>query len=565
MIGKNGNMAKVLLVQKNPGDPTVIEGNTSGGGGNNAFYLNQFSQLTFRVEEGKIELWDAIAGDENKDSNNVILDRGDGWLILKRGGAIRGVNFENRGNLSLVGAEETEVSLKNFVNSGRIKFEIFKDGRGDKITAENIILGQGTVLEIAAHRGTYRKGTSYNIMTSTNVITDNTNNSIELIFSPKNLIGHGELYDEGKIYRITIDKETIVLNDPEDISVIHILGATEDEQRAIYAISRTYVDDPTDELVKTLSAMEENLSEDRKKSVIAKISHPRLIPNAMSSSMLLASTTDYRSWPEEGSRELMVRPIYRNMNLGNGEIRANVFGLSIGHRQTRGKITFSFESSLENNSLRGDQGDRASIVTLAIDARGKVVILKGGLNIVFDFKYLISDYSLDRSIEEIDKTLNSKFFSNTYSLYIEMGKELKKYNLTLNPYLGLRAAMLTHGDFEEKKEIFNVRVDGAKHHMVLTSLGVRTKIELGKLNPFLVLESKWPLSSDEMTITSSLQGSPEDKFETSGPKFKKPILSLALGTDCKLGNKFQLSLEGGFQYSAPHKILDFSFNLSWRI
>ncbi|MDR2077475.1 MAG: hypothetical protein LBP39_00745, partial [Rickettsiales bacterium] len=195
--------AKVTIVQKDPLNSTIFKGNKSNDGCV-AVYMEEYSVLNFLLEKGDVDLYDAIDGDRTKNSNTVTLEGSGGQFNLKEEGSINNVNLINRGNLNLA-ESQTAARPLSFRNSGKIIFGIFpENNRCSGIQAENIILEEGTTLEIAVAGGDYTAGNSYDIMVSNNAIKKPENINIILPQTlPQGLRARTELQD--KLYRILIE------------------------------------------------------------------------------------------------------------------------------------------------------------------------------------------------------------------------------------------------------------------------------------------------------------------------------------------------------------------------
>ncbi|MDR2077473.1 MAG: hypothetical protein LBP39_00735, partial [Rickettsiales bacterium] len=211
--------AIVTIVQKNSENPMEFSGNTSNNGsGRNAFYLEKCAELNFTVEKGNIDLYDVIAGDKNRNSNIVTINEGPGWFNVREKGSIDNVNLRNGGSLNLASAEASKLKLKNFTNSGKIKFGIYENGENDRITAENITLDEGTILEVVAARETYEKGQTYDILVSTNAIVGTENINLVPLGDSNILDIQGKFINDNKVYRIVVGKDAIVETDPVDFT-----------------------------------------------------------------------------------------------------------------------------------------------------------------------------------------------------------------------------------------------------------------------------------------------------------------------------------------------------------
>ncbi|MDR2778242.1 MAG: hypothetical protein LBB13_01935, partial [Rickettsiales bacterium] len=83
MNGSKNRLATITIVQKNPLVPTEFRGNTSGDGGHNAVFMQQYSQLNLTAHNGSsINISDVFTGDKTKDTNIITINRGDGWINI---------------------------------------------------------------------------------------------------------------------------------------------------------------------------------------------------------------------------------------------------------------------------------------------------------------------------------------------------------------------------------------------------------------------------------------------------------------------------------------------------
>ncbi|MDR2077397.1 MAG: hypothetical protein LBP39_00335 [Rickettsiales bacterium] len=205
----NDQKVKVTIVQKDPRNPTIFRGNKSNAGqGQNAFYLQKHADLNFSLESGNINLYDSIVGDKTENSNIVTLEGSGGQFKLREKGSIDNVNLINRG--AIINLEESQAIARplNFRNSGRIIFEIFPENNScSGIQARDINLEEGTTLEIVAARGTYKAGSSYDLLVSENTIRKSGNINVTLPQKfTKGLRARTGLVDS-KFYRLFIEAD----------------------------------------------------------------------------------------------------------------------------------------------------------------------------------------------------------------------------------------------------------------------------------------------------------------------------------------------------------------------
>jgi predicted outer membrane repeat protein len=560
----NVNKVIVAIVQNNSSVPTEIRGNTSGNDGQNAFYLEEQAELNFILKKDDIYLYDAIGGDRSKDSNSVTIDRGEGWFNVGRGGTIRNVNLNNRGNLSLVGAGGTGLDLKDFTNSGKIKFGIFpEDKKCAKITAENITLGEGTTLELVAGKGTYEKGKTYNILIANANFTTDTENITPVPSSQNNLKIQGNFSDDRKIYHIVIEEKiTIDKNPPEMRPLSQLTNLDENQDNIIDMLNDIYEINPEEENIKKLlDDLEKIKDHEDQKIAISQLS-PAFIADTLSYNLIGEKQIKI----PEGKNRIYLEPHLRR---SDGILSASEFGATLGANYSPEGLQFltlGMQISIHRNSLSGNYGSRANInsgglaILASLDNRLATLSLSLG--------YRRNIHSVDRSAEKLEEILHSEFSSNALSFSLELGKKFKipSYSLELYPFLGIRTATLTHGDFGEgvggEKEQLALEIQGKRYTLLSSNFGLKLSTTLGRFTPSLSLGGSYLIVSPGREITANLRNHPDHKFQKEGADLGRfsPFLDLALGYN--LPKNFNLSTEFSYSGNSSQRMMGVGFRVA---
>ncbi|MDR2778551.1 MAG: hypothetical protein LBB13_03595, partial [Rickettsiales bacterium] len=229
--GDENRQAIVSVTQNDFANPTKLGGeglshnintegdiNTGGNNVKNAIYLKSHSQLNFNLLSGNVDLYDVIRGDSPSDNNNnemqsdnnnneMKLEGQGGWFNVNQGGSIDGLTLTNNGGRLNLAADDVKLSLKNFTNSGHIKFCISPGGSCSKIEAEGLItLAQGTNIEIVPAPGIYNGEISHNIIESLGEAIDH--NEVDPAFTmPYGMTVTRGFSEDGKSYQLTLEGE----------------------------------------------------------------------------------------------------------------------------------------------------------------------------------------------------------------------------------------------------------------------------------------------------------------------------------------------------------------------
>ncbi|MDR2778203.1 MAG: hypothetical protein LBB13_01740, partial [Rickettsiales bacterium] len=397
------DIVTIKIVQKNPLVPTEFRGNTSGNGGHNAVYMVGHSQLEFTVEKGNVDVYDVFTGEKDGFNNTVAINRGEGWFNFRRGGSIENVTFINLGNLSTVGPLAKELRPIFFINNGRIRFGIFRNGKNDRIIAKFVGLGQNSILELVADRGTYRAGDSYDILIAENEalakfsddgkkisVGDIGEISVE---SSQGIIARGRLKDgsENKIYQIVIEKDITIETYPEEMRIFSNLTSLDSNQMfLIDLLTDIFRDRPEDENINNLLDRISKFSDQEdQKTALSQIS-PSLLIDIITMN-LLSSQGNVINRHIPTVNTLAVEPIYSNSKLTSGlvdnavAIRLN-YGHSFRNLMFGRDLSLAFFGDLTNHSLRDSQSSKASILGLAMAFRLETEVING-INIALNLSY----------------------------------------------------------------------------------------------------------------------------------------------------------------------------------
>jgi predicted outer membrane repeat protein len=560
-------VAKVTIVQRDPASPSEFRGNLVNDYRRVAFYMLQYSQLNFTAEKGNIDLHDALVGNEANDSNSVTLENGNGWFNVRRGGRIDNVNFENRGNLSLVSSEATTMNLKNFTNSGRIRFGIFpEDGKSDKIKAKNITLGEGTILELVAARGTYGKGKIYDLMISDNINIESGDIESIRIDIPQNFKIRKDLHDggdKGKTYRITIDENRTIETNPYDMNVLsHLSNLDENQRKMVYSMTDILRDDSENETVEAiLSEIIRLPSQEDQKTALSQL-QPSFISEVIGSVLSRGGIGER----QRNNDNVWLESSRGSTRLGNTRGRFREMTLGISHSFSslipRRTVLLGIHLDLNSHFLRDEYSSRAVVRTGSIGLWGETTLIDN-LTLGFTISYGRNSYSTARNLEKFSSTVESKFSGSVLGIALEMGNRFKfKNSLALSPFLNISATTLNHQSFSEDKANFlNLQIAEAKHHLISSSLGITLAAELAKLTPFLTLEYSRPLSTDGSPVTANFPESPNHKFEDQGPDISRSTLALSLGTSWRLKNNLLLSLVGSYRGNGSQRVSALNISL----
>jgi predicted outer membrane repeat protein len=562
--------AVVTIVQKDPNNPTEFRGNKSGANGQNAFYLEKHAELNFTVENGNIDLYDVINGDRDVDSNTVTINKCEGWFSVRRGGSIDNVKLTNIGNLSLLSVESSELKPKSFINSGKIKFGIFEVGKNDKITADSITLNRGTILEIVAARGTYKKGQAYDILISTSAIGgDIVVNTILANSSQDNLKIRGELYADDKKYRIIIEENTTILTNPREMNVFdHLSNLNYSQQSFADAVTDILIgqQDRAGNIRYLLDELEKLNSQKDQKTAISQLT-PAFIADVISLTLLDSS---FR--PMLQSREgVHLKSSSRISKLATLENDRDI-GITLGFGKNFAALNLGIYLNINTTSLseKEHRENKADITAGTLALTGETTFLKNTLplNLLFNLTYSRNSYTLNRNIEKLNRDISSKFSSNVFSLAVDLERKLDLNDIvTLKMSLGLRSSLLTMSPFQENDENY-LTLHLEQKTQQLTSvnlgLGIMTNIQ-HKLAPHIAIAGLFPVSASTPEITASLKDYPDNKFTARGTSYKNPSLSLDLGLDYKLSTDLIFSTNLNYITNSSYRSFDLGLGLGMKI
>jgi predicted outer membrane repeat protein len=567
-IHMNGSAANrkatVTIVQNDPSNPTEIRGNTSGKDGHNAFYLQRHAELNFTLEKNDIYLQDAIDGDRDDNSNSVAINKGEGWFNVGRGGNIKDVDLANSGNFSLASTDATELNPKDFSSSGRIKFGIFpEDKKCAKIIANNITLGEGTILEIVAARGTYGAKKTYDIMISNDAIAAAEN---IIPISPQNINVEGKLSNDKKTYQIVIREKIIIDKNPPEMRLLsQLTNLDENQDNILDTLTDIYIANPGEEnMKKLLDTLDKLSSREDQKTAISQLS-PAFIADTINLS-LIGDIDAKQMEIANGKNKIYLEPHLRRLDgiLGGSEFGATL-GASYRFEQLQ-FLTIGMQVSMHRNSLSGNYGSRASINSAGLAILASLENRLATLSLVLGYQR--NSHSVDRSVEKLKETLHSEFFSNALSFSLELGKKFKipSHSLELYPFLGIRAATLAHNDFSEgasgEKEYLALEIQGKRYTLLSSNFGLKLSATLGKFSPSLSLGGAYLIVSPGRMITANFKNYPDHRFQNEGADFRRfsPFLDLALVQS--LPKNFSLSTNFSYSGNGSQRSMGMGFRVA---
>ncbi|MDR2778337.1 MAG: autotransporter domain-containing protein [Rickettsiales bacterium] len=556
MYGLNSDrLVTITIVQKNPAVPTEFSGNRSMDGRQCAIYMREYSRLNFIIEENNnVDIFDTICGGGKLDNDNLVTVDGIGWFNLRRGGFIENVSLVNKGNIALIGGAN-ELNLIDFTNSGTVKFEIFSDGRCAKIKADSMTLNAGTTLEVVATKGQYKAGKSYDILIvnkkegENKNITINDLKNISLRSFQENLKIKEDFSENGRIYRIVVEEDINIKDNPVGTNLFFYLGALDSNQQNVDdVLTDIYLRNPNDKKLNVmLNHTEELGNHEDIKETLSQMS-PQLLADVIGSDLIDIAR-------QQVKRDIDSRLSYRSSKLANG-MEDSTIGFTMGTILHLKRITLDFYGTIDSHFLKGNQGNEAKITKGAVIFRLSAKII-GELNLAANLSYGINNHTVGRNIEKLNEIAKSNFSTNTFAIVTAMEREFRISYLIFAPSLSLRASLLTHGRFSEKNAgILNLTVDSGSYRMLTGSLNLTVAINLARFRPFIVLGTSYLLEYSSPEISASFGEYPSSiKLKSRGVESGRLFGSMSLGFEYKLAHGLSFSLLGDCQVAGNYRSL----------
>ncbi|MBA4396735.1 MAG: hypothetical protein C0394_05045 [Syntrophus sp. (in: bacteria)] len=206
------------------------------------------------------------------------------------------------------------------------------------------------------------------------------------------------------------------------------------------------------------------------------------------------------------------------------------------------------KNRIKSNDNGGDADSDSLQGTLYAALTKKAGYLNGSLSVAFN------SYRSSRQIvfPGVNRTANSEYDGQQYSLYLEGGHVLKTGGLTWTPLASIQYEHLRLDGYTEKNAgDLNLKVNGQNYNMALTGLGLKLGYAFqGSYGTFLPeLHVKWlyDLMNDHQQSTATFTGGGAS-FTTSG--FTPARSSYHLGTKISLitGYNIELSVDYDFEY-----------------
>lgn len=188
--------------------------------------------------------------------------------------------------------------------------------------------------------------------------------------------------------------------------------------------------------------------------------------------------------------------------------------------------------------------------TLYASVTQAAYFLDGALSLAFNH------YRSSRHIvfPGVDRTADSEYDGQQYSLFLEGGRTFQAGPLDLTPLASIRYDHLHIGGYTEKNAgDLNLRVDAQNYDMALAGLGMKLGYSVrgayGLLKPELRVKWLYDLVNDHQQSTSTFTGGGA-AFRTSG--FTPARSSLNLGAKIALitENNFEFSMNYDFEYKS---------------
>jgi uncharacterized protein with beta-barrel porin domain len=184
--------------------------------------------------------------------------------------------------------------------------------------------------------------------------------------------------------------------------------------------------------------------------------------------------------------------------------------------------------------------------TLYASVNKAAYFLDGALSLAFNH------YRSSRHIvfPGVNRTAESEYDGQQYSLYLEGGRTFKAGQIELTPLASIRYEHLHIGAYTEKNAgDLNLRVDFRNYNMALTGLGVKlgyaVKSSYGLFAPELRVKWLYDLVNDHQQATSTFTGGGA-AFTTSG--FTPARSSLNLGTRITLITKYNVEFSMNYDF-----------------
>jgi hypothetical protein len=585
-------MATVNITHNDPSNYSIFRNPES-----NAIYMDGRATVNFNIMDGDIFLYDPIIGHSmNNDTYpNVVNIYGGGWFNVREGGTVRGdISLNNWGKLSLTNQEVTELNLVNFTNSGTIRVGIFpENNKSDKIRAKTISIGQGTILEIFAAKGTYKSGNTYEILISEEPIKSSEGGKVSIKLQP-GLNVAGLVSSDGKVCKIVLKKDSVFYSDHPCMEKLeledndeYLAGNREYISEHMYFRNIEGLDSNQINVASVLdSFLGDAAGTDMKKTIeneiINKIDpegHKVLLTQLSAhfysdviSNILISTAVHSDFFSRINSNDIdriWLRPFYGDTKLV-GKTRGNLMGAALGiNYNLIDVLPFGLQVDLSKHSILGDYDNRATIKTLGASLEGGVAV--GNFDLKLTFAFHRNNCDIARNIEKLDKkNTDSKLSSNTFNLAAEMGIKFKFANfLALRPFIGFQRIELIHDSLSENSvNEFSLEIESGRHSLAIGRFGLGF-IAAGKFGPFINLEGKYLIDGKAPELSVNFIGHGDRSFKSIGTEYrteyKKFVLAVTGGFDYELWKNIIFTTAASYQGSGSIHTVAASLGLNWKL
>ncbi|MDR3256129.1 MAG: OmpA family protein [Endomicrobium sp.] len=560
---------------------TVFKGNRAGGK-SSAFYIGKGSRIIFATEEGEgVDIYDSL--------RNTV--GGDRTLSFKGKGEVRIHNLENEipgthvniegkvrlrdganwsekemdihesaildmedGNVNTV---KTEEKMKV---DGTIKIDVFEEGRGDRIEAQEVELCNNSKLEVVVNR-----------------IFDES--EVQLITGQ--IKGEfGEIV-KGALIRTYMDYITGKLMIKQG-RLRNMEGLTRNERSLAEALDEI-VETRKGAVYKLILKMTNLKDEDLKRAIGERSGY--FIANVIRSG---GNENDskwiYDKMGEEGDRE--IKEGYRTNKGVWGQLKRNYTKYGEGQEneykdsETGGmigydsyvsrdrdnvwsKVKMGVYGNVGKNSLR--QGDDDGEI-----AKGGMGVYGGYIGEKLEIKGIMSGnyniYSTEREIKILERGKAKADFNGIgIGIDIEGARKIRiNDNVRMRMYGGIEGGVSGYEDIKEKGvEISNLRVKRGNYNRMLMRVGVGITKEIEKVRIGGNVEYKRILIGEEPRIENKI-GEEEKEFEIKGTEEGKDIVGMGLRGSYQISRDISVNASANFYTAKGYENVQCNLGTSYR-